>query len=174
MKTLAILTLFASTTLMAQTWTETFKLPEGMTHRARTAGYDCGIFTSKYVSAPETFKSRSIEFKQLAADKDLNKFLFEAVYPGTEGQQCIYGIYLDRNRATKTLDFTHSLVVTAEGMEEGCKETQSFLDTELASVAYEPSKRGIRYIAVQIIKDTPNDVCENGNVRVVFDRRYTE
>lgn len=174
MKLLAVLTLLTSTTLFAQSWTETYKLPEGTTHRARTAGYDCGTFGSTYVSAPENFKSRGIEFKQLSADKDLNKFLFEAYYPGTEGQQCVYGIFLDRSRATKTLDFTHSEVKTTEGMEEGCKDTQNFLDTELASVAYEASKRGIRYIAVQIVKDTANDVCESGNVRVVFDRRFTE
>lgn len=160
----------------AQTWTETYKLPEGTTFRARATGYDCGTFITSaqsYVGAPENFRSRSIEFKQLSADKDLNKFLFEAEYPSTTGEKCIYGIFLDRNRDSKTLDFTHSLIKT-EGSEESCLETKEFIDTELASVAYEASKRGIRYVAVQVVKDTPNDVCESGNVRVVFDRRFAE
>jgi ribosomal protein L35AE/L33A len=174
MKTLLLATvLMASANVMAQEWSETFKLPEGITFRARTAGYDCGTFTTNYVVAPGSFQALNIEFKQLAADKDLNKFLFEAVYPGSEGNTCTYGVYLDRSRDTKTLDFTHSLIKT-EGSEESCLEAKSFLDSQLASVAYEGSKRGIRYVAVQIIKDEVNDVCENGNVRVVFDRRLVE
>ena len=160
----------------AQTWTETYKLPEGTTFRARTAGYDCGTFITpgqKYVEAPENFRSRNIEFKQLSADKDLNKFLFEAEYPGTDGEKCIYGIFLDRSRETKTLDFTHSLVTT-KGSEEACLDTKAFIDNELRSNAYEASKRGIRYVAVEIVKDTPNEVCETRSVRVVFDRRFAE
>lgn len=166
-------TMLATTGVLAQEWTETFKLPEGITFRARTTGYDCGTFTTNYVAAPGSFQALNIEFKQLAADKDLNKFLFEAVYPGTEGNTCTYGVYLDRSRDTKTLDFTHSLIKT-DGSEESCSTAKAFLDTQLASVAYEGSKRGIRYVAVQIIKDEVNDVCENGNVRVVFDRRLAE
>lgn len=162
-----------STAVSAQTWTETFKLPEGTTYRARTAGYDCGTFGNTYVAAPENFRTRNIEFKQLSADKDLNKFLFEAQYPGTTGEKCIYGIYLDRNRDDKTLDFTHSLIKTTEGFEDTCVETQSFLDQELKNVAYEGSKRGLRYVAVEIVK-TANDVCESNSVRVVFDRRFEE
>ncbi len=156
----------------AQEWTETFKLPEGTTYRARAAGYDCGAFGGAYVQAPATFRERGIEFKQLSADKDLNKFLFEAVFPGEHGQQCIYGVFLDRNRDDKTLDFTHSEIVTVERVQGGCSATQAFLDGELRSVAYEGSRRGLRYVAVQVVKDTPNDVCESGNVRVVFDRRF--
>lgn len=173
MKTLLLATALIATNVMAQEWTETFKLPEGITFRARTAGYDCGTFTTNYVIAPDSFRALNIQFKQLAADKDLNKFLFEAVYPGSEGNTCTYGVYLDRSRDTKTLDFTHSLIKT-EGSEESCLEAKTFLDTQLASVAYEGSKRGIRYVAVQIIKDEVNDVCENNNVRVVFDRRLAE
>lgn len=174
MKILLTLSVLFSGSLMAQSWTETYKLPEGTTYRARAAGYDCGTFGNSYVAAPENFRSRQIEFKQLSADKDLNKFLFEAAYPGTQGHTCIYGIYLDRNRDDKTLDFTHSVVTTTEGMEDTCLDTQAFIDQELQSVAYEGSKRGLRYIAVQIVKETPNDVCESGNVRVVFDRRFVE
>lgn len=160
----------------AQTWTETYKLPEGTTFRARAVGYDCGTFITsgqKYVDAPEHFRARSIEFKQLSADKDLNKFLFEAEYPGTDGAKCIYGIFLDRNRDTKTLDFTHSLIKT-EGSEEACLDTKTFIDTELRSNAYEASKRGIRFVAVEVVKDQANDVCETNSVRVVFDRRFAE
>lgn len=173
MKTLLFATVLIASNVMAQEWTETFKLPEGITFRARTAGYDCGSFSSTYVTAPESFRALNIEFKQLAADKDLNKFLFEAVYPGSEGNTCTYGIYLDRSRDTKTLELTHSVIKT-EGSYESCLEAKVFLDTNLASVAYEGSKRGIRYVAVQIVKDEVNDVCESGNVRVVFDRRLVE
>lgn len=176
MKFLIALSLLATSSVFAQKWTETYKLPEGTTYRARAVGYDCGTFVTgnSYKEAPENFRSRGIEFKQLSADKDLNKFLFEAYYPGTQGNTCIYGIYLDRNRETKTLDLTHSVVTTTDGLEDTCKETQEFIDQELRSNAYEASKRGIRYVAVQVVKDTPNDVCESGNVRVVFDRRFVE
>ena len=173
MKFFIALALMTSASAFAQ-YTETFKLPEGTTHRARAVGYDCGTFGTTYKPAPENFRSRGIEFKQLSADKDLNKFLFEAYYPGSEGNTCIYGIYLDRARDTKTLDFTHSVVKTTEGLEDTCLETKEFIDQELKSNAYEASKRGIRYIAVQVVKDTQNDVCESGNVRVVFDRRFAE
>lgn len=174
MKTVLFLaTALIATNVMAQEWTETFKLPEGITFRARTAGYDCGTFTTNYVTAPESFRALNIQFKQLAADKDLNKFLFEAVYPGSEGNTCTYGVYFDRSRDTKTLDFNHSLIKT-EGSDESCSEAKAFLDEKLASVAYEASKRGIRYVGVEILKDEVNDVCENGTVRVVFDRRLAE
>ncbi len=174
MKALMIATALFSTGVFAQTWTETYRLPEGTTFRARTAGYDCGKFitsTESYVSAPEILFSRGVEFKQLSADKELNKFLFEAEYPSVNGEKCVYGIFLDRNRETKTLDFTHSIITTTDAP-EACAETKDFLDNQLKSVQYEGSKRGLRYVAVQVIKDTPNDVCETNNVRVVFDRRF--
>ena len=161
-----------TTTAMANdTWTETFKLPQGTTHRAKMAGYDCGTFNNKYVQAPVEYLERQIEFKQLSADKDLNKFLFEAVYPSENGVACTYGVFFDRSRDTKTLDFTHSVVITTEGSEEACIAGQNFLDAQLTSLPYEGSKRGLRYIAAQILTETANDVCESGNVRIVFDRR---
>lgn len=174
MKNLILGLALISGTTYAQTWTETFKLPEGTTFRARAAGYDCGTFGNTYVATPEILQSRGVEFKQLSADKDLNKFLFEAEFPGTAGNKCIYGIFLDRNRETKTLDFTHSLIKTEEGLEANCQETKEFLDTQLAITAYEGSKRGLRYVAVDVMKDTPNEVCESGQVRIVFDRRFVE
>lgn len=167
MKTMILALSLFSTAAFAQEWTETFKLPEGMTYRARMAGYDCGKFTTKYVSAPENVRSTTLVFRQLAADKDLNKFLIEGEYPGTEGQICKIGLYLDRNRETKTLDFTHSLLGTAEG----CDGQRSNIEALLTSAAYEPSPRGIRYLAVNVLTDTANDVCESGTVRAVFDRR---
>lgn len=170
MKTLLLATALISTSAFAQEWTETFKLPEGITHRAKAAGYDCGTFGSSYVETPESFRTRGVVFKQLAADKDLNKFLFEAVYPSTEGQTCTYGVYLDRSRDTKTLDFNHSVVKT-EGSEEACADTKAFIDNQLTSANYEGSKRGLRYVAVNVIQDEANDVCESNTVRIVFDRR---
>ena len=165
MKTLLALTLL-STSAFAQDWSETFRIPEGMTHRVKAAGYDCGTFSNKYVQAPATFSQENITFRQLSADKDLNKFLIEVTYPNANGDQCVYGAFLDRARSTKTLDFTHSLT---KG--EGCEAGQAFLDPHFTSAAYEPSKRGIRYIAVNLITNEANDVCESGTVRMVFDRR---
>jgi hypothetical protein len=168
---LAILTL-ASTSLWAQSWTETYKLPEGTTYRARMTGYDCGTFGSTYVEAPVAFTQNQVEFKQLSADKDINKFLIEAAYPGAEGQSCIYGVFLDRDRATKTFKFGHSIVTTDEGMAEGCQPTKAFIDSHFQDVAYEASKRGIRYIAVEVVKDGAREVCESGVFRAIFDRRF--
>ncbi|MES2527331.1 MAG: hypothetical protein V4598_09590 [Bdellovibrionota bacterium] len=160
-----------STSGFAQTWTETFKLPEGTTFRARMTGFDCGTFGTTYVGAPENIRAQAVEFRQLAADKDLNKFLIEADYQGTDGQKCIYGVFLDRNRDTKTLDINHSEVKTTEGLEAGCESTRLFIDTLFTASGYEGSKRGLRYIAVNVVADTANDVCESGTVRTVFDRR---
>lgn len=172
MKNLAFLFLlaFASTQAFSETWSETFKLPEGTTYRALAAGYDCGTFNTPYVTAPYEYREHRVEFKQLSADKDLNKFLFEAVYPAKSGGMCTYGVFFDRARETKTLNFTHSLIIT-EGDTEDCLDTKSFLDNELTSIAYEGSKRGLRYIAAQIMTEKENDVCESGNVRIIFDRR---
>ena len=161
----------ATMTMANDTWTETFKLPEGTTYRAKAAGFDCGTFNHKYVQAPIEYRERQVEFKQLSADKDLNKFLFEAVYPAENGVTCTYGVFFDRSRDTKTLNLTHSAVVTTEGNEEACIAGQNFLDAQLTSLPYEGSKRGLRYIAAQILTETANDVCESGNVRIVFDRR---
>lgn len=171
MNYLLFATALFSSNVFAQEWVEAFKLPEGTTYRARAAGYDCGSFGSTYVDTPESFRAHNVEFKQLSADKDLNKFLIEAAYPGVEGQVCKYGVFLDRNRDNKTLDFTHSLIVTS-GLEEDCLTTKSFLDEQLVSAAYEGSRRGLRYVAVEVIKDEVNVVCDSDKVRIVFDRRY--
>lgn len=174
MKLLMLLALISSSAFAQETWTETYKLPEGTTFRARGVGYDCGTFitaTQSYVGAPTMISERKIDFKQFSADKDLNKFLIEIEYPGTEGEKCIYGMFLDRNRDTKNLDFTHSLITT-KGTQESCLETKEFMDKEFTNLPYEASKRGIRFVAVSLIQDEANDVCESGTVRTVFDRRF--
>lgn len=164
MKSLLALALL-STSAFAQDWTETFKIPEGMTYRVKAAGYDCGTFGPKYVEAPVKMTEQNVTFRQLSADKDLNKFLIEATYPNANGEQCVYGAFFDRKRDGRTLDLTHSLT---QG--EGCEATQTFLDAQFASSPYEASKRGIRYIAVNVMNES-NEVCESGIVRMVFDRR---
>lgn len=169
MKTLLTLALL-STSAFAQDWSETFKLPEGMTYRVKAAGFDCGTFSNKYVGTPAVFQEQQVIFRQLAADKDLNKFLIEATFPGTLDSVCTYGAFLDRNRTDKTLDFTRSEIVT-NGAEGACAIGQAFLDARLQKAAYEPSKRGIRYIAVNVMNNEANEVCESGTVRMVFDRR---
>lgn len=174
MKNLILAAVLIAPSAWAQaTWTETFKLPEGITYRALAAGYDCGTFGNSYVATPESFRAHNIQFRQLAADKDLNKFLFEATFTPSEEQTCTYGVYLDRNRDDKTLDFTHSLIVT-NGDEQNCNPGKDFLDGQLKNVAYEGSKRGLRYVAVEVIKDEVNDVCTTNSVRIVFDRRLSE
>jgi hypothetical protein len=168
MKSLLIASVLFSGSVMAQdSWTETYKIPQGITYRARMAGFDCGEFGNKYVSAPSDFIANKIQYRQLAADKDLNIFLIEATYPSAMGESCLYGVYLDRNRDDKTLDFNHSIVSG-----EGCEAGKEFLDHRMSKVTYEGSKRGLRYIATQVITDESNDVCESGNVRAVFDRRF--
>ncbi len=174
MKTLILAAALFSTGVIAQEWTETFKLPEGTTFRARGVGYDCGTFittTETYVRAPQVIIDKNIDFKQFAADKDLNKFLIEIEYPGSTGEKCIYGMFLDRDRDNKALNFTHSQLKTA-GSDESCLETKDFLDNEYRVLPYEASKRGIRFVAVTLVQDTANEVCESGTVRTVFDRRF--
>ena len=166
MKLIALSLLVLSTSVMA----ETFKLPAGITFRAKGVGYDCGEFsTAPYKPAPKDYAEKKINFLQLAADKDLNTFLIEATFPNTEGEQCIYGAFFNRSRDSKTLDLDHSeLVTTADPF--SCAETIAFLDKSLSSVKYFASKRGIRFIAVELLNEQ-NEICENNNVRVVFDRR---
>jgi hypothetical protein len=174
MKSLFSLAVLISFHTYAQNnWSETFKLPEGITHRARMAGFDCGSFGTPYVSTPAELSALQVTFRQLAADKDLNKFVIEATYPGTEEKKtCTYGAYLDRNRDLKTLDFNHSLTVSDGSEDSSCAQTKEVLDSRLRKASYEGSKRGLRYVAVQIITNESNEVCESGNVRLVFDRRF--
>jgi len=171
MKTLALTFALLTSAAFAQStpWTETFRLPEGMTHRALAAGYDCGTFGDTYVPVPARFQAHNVVYRQLAADKDLNKFLIEATFTGSESNNCIIGVYLDRNRDDKTLDFTHAMIKT-EGPEESCLEGKEFITQQMLHTVYEGSRRGLRYVAVQVM-DEANEVCAENTVRIVFDRR---
>ena len=170
MKLIALSLLVLSTTVMA----ETFKLPAGITFRAKGVGFDCGEFTNDpYKPAPIAYAEKNINFIQLAADKDLNTFLIEAIFPNDAGIECTYGAYFNRSRDSKTLDLDHSELITvadADADADSCAETVAFLDKNLSSIKYFASKRGIRFIAIELLNG-PNEVCENNNVRAVFDRR---
>lgn len=165
MKLIALSLLVLSTSVMA----ETFKLPAGTTYRAKAVGYDCGEFTTDYKTAPLAYAEKNINFEQFSADKDLNTFLVEANFPNEKGEQCIYGVFFNRSREDKTLDFDYSELVTAANP-ESCKETVKWLDEKFSSVKYYASKRGIRYIAVEVLTGK-NEVCGENAVRTVFDRR---
>lgn len=165
MRLIALSLLVLSTSVMA----ETFKLPAGTTFRAKGVGYDCGEFTTDYKPAPKVYAEKHINFLQLSADKDLNTFLIEATFPNQDGVECIYGAFFNRSRDSKTLDLDHSELVTTASP-ESCQETIDFLDKNLSSVKYFASKRGIRYIAVELLNEA-NEVCENNTVRTIFDRK---
>lgn len=166
MKLIALSLFVLSTSVLA----ETFKLPAGITFRAKAVGYDCGEFTTDaYKPAPQSYAEKKINFLQLAADKDINTFVIEASFPNAEGVECIYGAFFNRSRDTKTLELDHSELVT-KADPASCAETISFLDKNLSSVKYFASKRGIRFIAVELLNEE-NNVCPNKNVRAVFDRK---
>lgn len=160
----------ASLMIGSTTLAETFKLPAGTTFRAKSVGYDCGEFTSEYLGAPKEYLERKIEFVQLSADKHLNTFLVEANYEGTNGEKCIYGGFYDRDRTTVRINLSSSEVVT-DGDVENCLDGQMWLDNKLSSVKYEASKRGYRFVALHVVEDAKNELCESNTVRTVFDRR---
>nr|BDT28603.1 hypothetical protein BHI3_20690 [Bacteriovorax sp. HI3] len=154
-----------STTAMA----EVFKLPAGITFRAKGVGYDCGEFFTEYKPAPKKYADQKITFLQLAADKDLNTFLVEGTFPGTDGGLCTFGLFLNRSRDTKSMEIDHTEVVST-GNVEACFETKNWIDDNMSSMKYYASKRGIRFIAFEVMNEE-NDVCPNNTVRAVFDRR---
>lgn len=162
--------LLSSLILGTQAMAETFKLPAGTTFRAQGVGYDCGEFTTDYLPAPTMYAQRNVEFVQLSADKHLNTFLVEANYEGAEGQKCIYGGFYDRDRSSVRINLSSSEVVT-DGAMENCLEGQAWLDEKLGSLKYEASKRGYRFVALHVIEDEQNELCETNTVRTVFDRR---
>lgn len=147
---------------------DTFDLPEGITFRAQGVGYDCGEFFTEFKSTPLNYKERGVEFVQLAADKDLNAFVAELKYQAFNSETCSYGVYFRRERDTKTMNFERSEIVATSP--ESCLKTKEWLDDQLISVKYYASKRGIRFIALELPK-VKDDICENGTIRIVFDRR---
>lgn len=151
---------------------ETFKLPMGTTFRAAADGYDCGTFGPEddYVPAPMSYEEHEISFFQLSADKELNNFLVELSYPSEAGTTCTYGVFFLRNRETKQLDFAYSEIVT-DSETSLCESTRTWLDQEFASVPYEASRRGFRYVAVTLNKVVGPASCASGTTRIVFDRR---
>lgn len=166
MKLLALALLSIAFTLEAA---DTFKLPAGITFRAKGVGYDCGEFITDYKPAPKKYADKKIEFVLLAADKDLNTFLVEGKFPGTAGETCAVGIFYNRSRDTKTMELDHTEILTT-GDVQNCVETQTWIEKNMSSTKYYASKRGIRFIALEVM-DEENEVCENNIVRTVFDRR---
>lgn len=155
--------------LLGSAFAETYKLPNGTTFRAKGIGFDCGEFFKGTVPAPKEFAERGINLYQMAADKDLNTFLIEAHYPASNGDQCIYGAFFNRSRATKTVELDYALI-TKTNEASDCSETEAWLSEKFNSMKYHASKRGIRYVAFDVIEGA-NDVCESEQVRAVFDRR---
>lgn len=147
---------------------------EQTTHRVTGIGYDCGeFFKGTTEKAPKLFEDNKIEFTRLDADKDLNDFLIHAKSQIGD-VTCEYGIFLNRERSDKTLNLT-KLESTTSSLDSlsVCEEKISLLTEIFSKANYYASKRGIRYIAVDVINGE-NDVCTSGNVRAVFDRRLTE
>lgn len=143
---------------------------ESTTHRVKAIGYDCGEFFQGTVGAPLEISSKGIEFTRLDADKDLNFFLVKGIITTPSGNSCDFGVFLDRSRDTKTLDFNHIVTQAANGDVSECLEAEKNLENRFKNASYYASKRGIRYIAVDVVNGE-NEVCESGNVRAVFDRR---
>ena len=164
MKKLFLAALFVAGPVLA----DTFNLPEGITFRAKGVGYDCGEFFTDFKTAPEEFAAKNINFVQLAADKDLNAFVSELSYTN-DADTCSYGVYWRRDRDTKTLNFERSEII-AQNNSANCADTKEWLDNQLATVIYYASKRGIRFIALEL-PVVKNNICESGVVRTVFDRR---
>lgn len=170
-KMIALVFAMISTSVMANADLEKQIELSSTTHRVKNIGYDCGEFFQGTVEAPAVISSKNIQLTRLDADKDLNNFLVKATF-NLEGETCYYGVFLDRSRETKTLNFNHSVLLsTNTNPSEKCLENQKYLDEVFKSSSYYVSKRGIRYIAVDVIQGE-NEVCsESQNVRAVFDRR---
>ncbi|WP_412471853.1 hypothetical protein [Halobacteriovorax sp. RT-1-4] len=169
MKKLILLVTLLTNPVSAQIW----PLPTGTTYIVKGTGYDCGKFISRYkveyTNTPKVFSDRGIQFDLLTADSDLNVFSIETSWKTLSGQTCQYGLFFNRARETRTLDLDYTKSQT-NGNPEECLGNENFLKTKLHSSAYEASKRGIRYIAVDILNEE-NEVCESDRVRLIFDRR---
>lgn len=165
MKKLILLMVLLGTSVFSQEW----KLPAGTTYRVKGVGYDCGKFFKGYTQAPSEYKERGINFYILTADKHLNTFSVEASWTTEVGEECIYGLFFNRARETRTLELEYTLDKSS-GTGESCLANQQFLRERLKSTPYYASKRGTRYIAIDVINEE-NEVCRGPQVRAVFDRR---
>ncbi|EQC46086.1 hypothetical protein [Bacteriovorax sp. Seq25_V] len=148
---------------------DNFKVPTGTTYRVKGIGYDCGEFFKDIKEAPLQYSERAIAFDKLYADKDLNIFVIETSFPGISGNLCTYGLFYQRERATKTFELSYGELLETN-TEEDCLEQIEFLNIKIKSMKYYPSKRGIRYLAVDVLNEE-NNICEGNQVRAVFDRR---
>lgn len=165
MKKLILLMVLLNTNIFAEIW----KLPAGTTYRVKGVGYDCGKFFRGYTTTPKLYAERGINFDLLTADKHLNTFSIETSWEASNGEMCYYGLFFNRARETRTLDLDYTME-QATSDQTDCSGNQEFLKKVFNSTPYEASKRGTRYIAVDVINGE-NDVCEGGQVRAVFDRR---
>lgn len=169
MKKLIMTMLLLSTPTLAQVW----ELPTNTTYRVKATGFDCGEFIRRYkveyTGTPKIIADAGISFDLLTADKDLNVFGIETSWTSQTGEQCLFGLFFNRARETRTLDLDFTKEKNS-GDGSSCLAGQNLLKEKLVSSAYEGSKRGIRYLAVDLLNEK-NDVCESGKVRLIFDRR---
>ncbi|MFG1492849.1 hypothetical protein [Halobacteriovorax sp. ZH4_bin.1] len=169
MKRLFLLTILLASSVSAQIW----PLPTGTTYFVKGTGYDCGQFIRRYkveyTTTPKVFLDKGIKFHLLTADSDLNVFSIETSWNTESGQLCQFGLFFNRARETRTLDLDYTKSQT-NGSPEACIENEELLKSKLQSSSYEASKRGIRYIAVDILNEE-NEVCDANRVRLIFDRR---
>ncbi|MFG1501288.1 hypothetical protein ABMA70_13860 [Halobacteriovorax sp. XZX-3] len=169
MKKLILLVTLLSSPAIAQIW----PLPTGTTYLVKGTGYDCGTFISRYkveyTTTPKLFSDAGINFDLLTADSDLNVFSIESSWVTTSGQTCNFGLFFNRARETRTLELDYTKSMT-DGDASKCVANEELLKSKLQSSAYEASKRGIRYIAVDILNEK-TEVCDGERVRLIFDRR---
>ena len=107
--------------------------------------------------------------KIISGDKNLNHFSLEFRWEIESNKFCDYGVYLRRERTTRTLEFVESWVMQND-LSIDCTLNQNYLNQLFESVSYYASKRGTRYIAVELEVNDPN-FCPNQAARLVFDRR---
>ncbi|WP_419168699.1 hypothetical protein [Halobacteriovorax sp.] len=169
MKRIILLATILTSSVFAQIW----PLPAGTTYIVKGTGFDCGKFIRRYkveyTQTPKVFLERGINFNLLTADKDLNTFSIETSWSTNNGQVCQFGLFFNRARETRTLDLDYTMSQTNDDS-KSCLENEELLKSKLQSATYTASKRGIRYIAVDILNEE-NNVCDENRVRLIFDRR---
>ena len=127
MKNATLLTVILASSMAVRA--DIFKLPAGVTYRAKGVGYDCGTFSTDYQPIPKKFFERQIILQQLVADKELNTFLVEGSFKGEKGENCSFGLFLERSREMKKLLLLHSEILT-DGVSSNCEQTKTWLENE--------------------------------------------